>query len=113
MKINKVDAIEADERVGYFVLTNVAERDGDGFVAACFELGSVGSGDSLEEAFENLERAVSVQLEALVEADEWERVFKENGVEVVSSVDDAEISSRVIGKDKVMKISRHQIVLRS
>ena len=111
MTINKVDAIEADDRVGYFVLTNVAERDGDGFVAACFELGAVGSGDSLEEAFENLEQAVTVQLEALVEADEWERVFRENGVEVVSSVDDAEVSTRVIGEDKVMKISRHEIVM--
>ena len=111
--VKLLDAIENGERVGYFVLTNVAERDGDGFVAACFELGSVASGDSLEEAFENLERAVSVQLEALVEADEWERVFSENGVEVVSSVDEAEVSTRVIGEDKVMKVSRHQIVLRS
>ena len=93
-------------------MTNVAERDGDGFVAACFELGAVGSGDSVDEAFENLDKAVSVQLEALEEAGEWERVFRENGVEVVSSVDDAEVSSRVIGEEKVMKVSRHQIVLR-
>ena len=99
------------ERVGYFVLTNVAERDGDGFVAACFELGAVGSGDTVEEAFRSLDEAVSVQLEALEETGEWERVFRENGVEVVSSVDDAEESTRVIGKDKVMKIIRHQIPL--
>ena len=98
--------------MGYFVLTNVAERDGDGFVAACFELGSVGSGDTVEEAFQNLEEAVSVQLEALEETGEWERVFKENGVEVVSSVDDAVESTRVIGEDKVMRISRHEVVLR-
>ena len=107
------DAIEAGERVGYFVLTNVAERDGDGFVAACFELGSVGSGDSLDEAFANLELAVSVQLKALKEAGEWERVFRENGVEVVSSVDDAEESTSDMGEGKVMKISRHRIALRS
>ena len=52
-----------------------------------------------------------MQLEALEEAGEWERVFRENGVEVVSSVDEAEVSTRVIGEDKVMRISRHQIVL--
>ncbi len=99
------------ERVGYFVLTNVGERDGDGFVAACFELGTVASGDSIEEAFENLDEAVGVQLRALEEAGEWERVFRENGVEVVSSVEEAEASSRVIGGGKVMRISRHEIIL--
>ena len=99
------------ERVGYFVLTNVAERDGDGFVAACFELGAVASGDSVEEAFEMLDEAVSVQLKALEEAGELERVFRENGVQVVSSVDDAEVSTRVIGEGKVMRVSRHEVVL--
>lgn len=97
--------------MGYFVLTNVAERDGNGYVAACFELGSVGSGDSIDEAFRNLDEAVRVQLEALEETGEWERVFRENGVEVVASVEDAEVSTKVIGEDKVMRISRHQIFL--
>ena len=97
------------EGVGYFVLTNVGERDGDGFVAACLELGAVGSGESVEEAFRNLDMAVRAQLRALEEAGEWERVFRENGVEVVSAVDDAEESTRVIGADKVMKVSRYQI----
>ena len=100
------------ERVGYFVLTSVAERDGGAFVAACLELGAVASGDSIEEAFENLEKAVLAQLKALEEADEMERVFRENGVEVVASVEDAEESTSVIGEGKVMKISRHQILLR-
>ena len=97
------------ERVGYFVLTSVAERDGDGFVAACLELGAVASGDSIEQAFEGLENAVLAQLTALEEAGERERVFRENGVEVVASIDDAEVSTKAIGPDKVMKISRHQI----
>ena len=83
-----------------------------GFVAACLELGAVASGDSIEEAFENLETAVGAQLKALEEADEMERVFRENGVEVVASVDDSEVSTRAIGPDKIMKISRHQIVFR-
>ena len=100
------------ERVGYFILTSVAERDGDGFVAACLELGAVASGDSIGAAFENLETAVLAQLKALEEADEMERVFRENGIEVVASVEDAEVSTRAIGEDKVMKISRHQIALR-
>ena len=94
------------------MLTNVGERDGDGFVAACLELGAVGSGESVEEAFRNLDMAVRAQLRALEEAGEWERVFRENGVEVVSSVDDAVESTRVIGDGKVMKISRHEVVLR-
>ena len=100
------------ERIGYFILTSVAEKDGDGFVAACLELGAVASGDSIGAAFENLETAVLAQLKALEEADEMERVFRENGIEVVASVEDAEVSTRAIGEDKVMKISRHQIALR-
>lgn len=102
---------EAGERMGYFVLTNVAERDGDGFVAACLELGAVGSGDSMEEAFANLESAVSLQLKALEEAGEMERVFRENGVQVESSAADAEESTRTIGPDKVMQINRYRVTL--
>ena len=100
------------ERVGYFTLTSVGERDGDGFVAACLELGTVASGDSVEEAFRNLDEVILVQLRALEEAGEMERVFRENGVEVVASVDEAEGSTRAIGEGKVMRISRHQVVLR-
>ncbi len=98
--------------IGYFVLTSVGERDGDGFVAACLELGTVASGDSVEEAFRNLNAAVSLQLRALEEAGEMERVFRENGVEVVASVEDAEESAREIGEEKVMRVSRHEVALR-
>ena len=98
------------ERIGYFILTSVAERDGDGFVAACLELGAVASGDSIEEAFRHLEKAVLAQLNALEEAGERERVFRENGVQVLPSIDDAEVSTKEIGPDEVMKISRHQII---
>ena len=73
------------------------------------ELGAVASGDSIEEAFENLEKAVWEQLKALEEAGQRERVFRENGVQVLPSIDDAEVSTKAIGPDKVMKISRHQI----
>ena len=75
------------------------------------ELGAVASGDSIEEAFQNLEETVWVQLKALEEAGEMERVFRENGVQVVSSIDDAEASTRVIGEDRVMRISRHEITM--
>ena len=100
------------ERVGYFILTSVAEKDKDGFVAACLELGAVASGDSIEEAFDNLEKAVWAQLKALEEAGQRERVFRENGVQVFSSPDDSEVSTRAIGEGKVMKISRHQNIYR-
>ena len=101
-----------NERTGFFVLTSVGERDGDGFVAACLELGTVASGDSVEDAFRNLDEVILVQLRALEEAGEMERVFRENGVEVVASVDEAEGSTRAIGEGKVMRISWHQVVLR-
>ncbi len=100
------------EREGYITLTNVAEKDGDAFVAACLELGAVASGETIEEAFESLDKAVRMQLKALEEAGERERVFRENGIEVVPSIDNAEVQTRMLAGDKVLKISRHEVAIR-
>ena len=64
------------------VLTCVAEKEGNQFVSYCEELGTSSCGDTIEEAFENIEEAVEVHLDALDEAGELGRVFRERAIEV-------------------------------
>ena len=87
----------------------MAERDGDGYVAACFELGAVATGETIDEAFQRLDEAVRVQLQALEEADQRERVFRENAVEVVESIEDAAAFTQTLDGGKVMRVTRYQL----
>ena len=64
------------------VLTCVVEKEGNQFASYCEELGTSSCGDTIEEAFENIEEAVEVHLDALDEAGELGRVFRERGIEV-------------------------------
>ena len=64
------------------VLTCVVEKEGDQFVSYCEELGTSSCGDTIEEAFENIEEAIEVHLDALDEVGELGRVFRERDIEV-------------------------------
>ena len=55
------------------VLTSVVEPEGDMFVSTCIELGTASCGDTIQEAFDNLEEAIAVHLNALEEIGETER----------------------------------------
>ena len=58
---------------GEIVLTELFEPDGDQFAAYCLELGTASCGDTIEEAFTNLEEAIWVhlnELEAIGEREE-------------------------------------------
>ena len=48
-------------------LTGVVEQEGEQYVSTCLELGTSSCGDTIEEAFSNLEEAISVHLDALRE----------------------------------------------
>ena len=61
---------------GEIVLTELVEPDGDQFAAYCLELGTASCGDTIEEAFTNLEEAIWVhlnELEAIDERDEFSK----------------------------------------
>ena len=64
------------------VLTCVVEKEGTQFVSYCEELGTSSCGDTIEEAFENIEEAIEVHLDALDEVGELGRVFRERAIEV-------------------------------
>ncbi|RMF79834.1 MAG: type II toxin-antitoxin system HicB family antitoxin [Nitrospirae bacterium] len=56
------------------VLTAVIEREGDGYVALCPEVGVASQGDTLEEARSNLQEALELFFEVASEEELAERV---------------------------------------
>ena len=90
------------------VLTSVVEREGDMFVSTCIELGTSSCGDTIQEAFENLEEAIAVHLDALEEVGETERVFEERGIEILRAPIEESVP-RPVPIDKVLKISQHPV----
>ena len=92
------------------VLTSVVEPEGEMFVSTCIELGTASCGDTIQEAFENLEEAIAVHLNALEELGETERVFHERGIEILRSPIE-ETVPRPVPIDKVVKISQHRVLV--
>ncbi len=68
---------------GVIILTGMVKAEGNQFVSTCQELGTSSCGDSVEEAFANLEEAIEVHLAALEEIGERDRVFQERGISVL------------------------------
>ena len=62
------------------ILTGMAEKDDHLFASHCVELGIASCGDTVEEAFDMLEEAIEVYLEALVDIGTLDREFQECGV---------------------------------
>ena len=90
------------------ILTSVVEPEDDLFVSTCIELGTSSCGDTIQEAFENLEEAISVHLNALKEIGETERVFHERGIEILRAPIEESVP-RPVPIDKVVKISQHPV----
>ena len=90
------------------VLTCVVEKEGTQFVSYCEELGTSSCGDTIEEAFENIEEAIEVHLDALDEVGELGRVFRERAIEV-QQLPLSEPIPRVIPMGKLVKAIRRQI----
>ena len=68
------------------ILTGMAEKEDHLFSSHCVELGIASCGDTLEEAFDMLEEAIEVHLEALVDIGTLDREFLECGVVVRQEV---------------------------
>ena len=96
------------EAQGVVILTAVVEEEGDQFVSFCTELGTASCGDSIEEALDNLQEAIWVHLNALEETGERERVFRERGIDLLSSPVNEPIH-RQIPIGKVVKATHHVI----
>ncbi|MGH2584193.1 MAG: type II toxin-antitoxin system HicB family antitoxin [Dehalococcoidia bacterium] len=83
---------------GYILLTfKVHEEDGQ-YVSECDELGVASCGDTIQEAFDAIEDAVTSYLETLEEEGERERVFAERGIRILPGdlpLDGVEVQVRV------------------
>lgn len=83
---------------GYILLTfKVHEEDGQ-YVSECDELGVASCGDTIQEAFDALEDAVTLYLETLDEEGERDRVLAERGIHIVPGdlpLDGDEVQVRV------------------
>ena len=70
-------------RLGFIVLTGIAEEEDGVFASYCRELGTSSCGDTAHEALENLGEAIVVHLNALEEVGDLERVLQERDIRIV------------------------------
>ena len=67
---------------GIIILTEIVEEEDDQFVAHCPELGTSTCADSLGQAFEYLEDAITVHLAALEEVGELDQFLRERNINI-------------------------------
>lgn len=92
----------------FIVLTEIVEKEDDQFVSTCPELGTASCGDTIEEAFANLEEAIEVHLSALEETGERDRFFSERGIKL-HSPGPTEPVHRPIPFGTVIKATTHRV----
>ena len=67
---------------GVVTLTGIIEKEGNQYVSHCRELGVASCGDTIDEALTNLDDAIQVHIDALVETGELLRVFRERNIRI-------------------------------
>ena len=67
---------------GIVTLTGIVEKEGDQYVSYCRELGVASCDDTIDEALINLDDAIQVHIDALVETGELLRVFRERNIRI-------------------------------
>lgn len=72
----------------YITLTIVIEEADNQHAAYCVELDTASCGTTLEEAFENIKEAITVDLNALEDIGGREQFFLERGIEVKERIED-------------------------
>ncbi|MCH8309261.1 MAG: type II toxin-antitoxin system HicB family antitoxin [Chloroflexi bacterium] len=67
---------------GIVTLTGIVEKEDDQYVSYCRELGVASCGDTIDEALINLDDAIQVHIDALIETGELLRVFRERSIRI-------------------------------
>ena len=67
---------------GYIILTGYTEPETGGYNAYCRELGVATCDDTADQALDQLEDAIAVYLEGLVELGQLERKFAEKNIQI-------------------------------
>ena len=95
-----------DEVEGVIVLTSVVEQEDNQFVSFCVELGTASCGDTVQEAYENLQEAIWVHLNELEETGERDRVFRERNIDVLPS---SKVEATLVGTSARVVKTTHKI----
>ena len=66
------------------MLTGIVEKEDGQYASHCPELGTASCGDTIEEAFSNLEEAIEVNLNALEESETIDSVLRERHIRINS-----------------------------
>ena len=72
----------SSRKTGYIVVTYRVHKEDDQFVSVCPELGTASCGDSVDEAFGNIEEATIQYLAAIAENGERDRVFRKRNIPI-------------------------------
>ena len=94
---------------GEIVLTEIVEQDGEQFAAYCLELGTASCGDTIQEAFDNLEEAIWVHLNELEETGERERVFREKNILITAWPQREQTSLLEVPLGKMLRATSHKV----
>jgi predicted RNase H-like HicB family nuclease len=68
--------------VGFITVTLEVAKEGRHFVSRCRELGTASSGDSFDDALENIKDATIQYLNAIEQLGERPRIFRARGIRV-------------------------------
>ena len=96
---------------GEIVLTELVEPDGDQFTAYCLELGTASCGDTIQEAFSNLEEAIWVHLNELEAVGQRERVFREKNIAIIDLPEPQEACLPPVPLGTLLKATAHKILV--
>ena len=79
----------------YIVFKFLIRKEDNRYVSHCQELGVSSSGETIDEAFNNLKDAVEVYLNTIEELGERSIVFKEKGIRIQHKMKPSDQVSRV------------------
>ena len=92
----------ASRTVGHIVLTLLVHKEGDQYVSECAELGTASCGETIDEALRNIREATLLYLNAIEEAGERERIFRQKRIQIfLGPPHEAETNVRVNTADTV------------
>lgn len=74
-----------EARARFALTMEVEEAEEGGYDAVCVELGTPSCGDTIDEALRNIQEAVMVHLDSLIETGDLGRVLREKGIAVEST----------------------------
>lgn len=108
------DQLGSSKPAYFVVLTGVFGREGKWVTAQCQELGTTAFGRTLEEADSRLREAILLHLQALEDAGERARFFRENGIRthtVYPTVVRQSVPPEVLSKAHVVRVGKEMALV--